>query len=222
MWSRISEFNAVLGEGIYLYDEEVTRYIDFTSGIGVTSTGHCHPRVVEAVQPVVPESLDTFFFSNSGAEAVESAVKLAKQVTNRQNVVVFQGRFHGRFRLTVAITTSKTVYRGFYQPLVPGIFTAPFPSSYYYGWDDETTMGFVMKELDRNARERGEQLRKALTDLSKDFDCMGDVRGLGLMTAVEFSRGGEPDPQIDEGVEIFAGVPKKLQNSRSSYFPCSR
>ncbi len=95
MWSRISEVNAVLGEGIYLYDEEGTRYIDFTSGIGVTSTGHCHPRVVEAVQPVVPENLDTFFFSNSGAEAVESAVKLAKQITNRQNVVVFQGRRAG-------------------------------------------------------------------------------------------------------------------------------
>jgi 4-aminobutyrate aminotransferase len=370
VWSRISEVNAVRGEGIYLYDEEGTRYIDFTSGIGVTSTGHCHPRVVEAVQKqaerlifgqmntvinsacfglikellsVVPENLDTFFFSNSGAEAVESAVKLAKQVTNRQNVVVFQGSFHGRSHLTMAMTTSKTVYRGFYQPLVPGVFTAPFPSSYYYGWDDETTMGFVMKELDRlfksqtspeetacvvvepvlgeggyvvppkgflsalrkfctdhdvlliadeiqsgfgrtgryfavqheavepdilvmakgmasgmpisciaypremekvwkrgshggtygggsavahaaaaetvriikdeeldrNARERGEQLQKALTELSKDFDSMGDVRGLGLMTAVEFSRGREPDPDTAKTV-IREAVGEKL------------
>ena len=88
------------GEGIYLFDTEGNRYMDFTSGIGVVNTGHCHPQ-----------ELDTFFFSNSGAEAVEASVKLAKHATGKTNIIVFNGSFHGRTHLTMAMTTSKPVYR---------------------------------------------------------------------------------------------------------------
>jgi 4-aminobutyrate aminotransferase len=161
-------------EGIYLYDESGQQYIDFTSGIGVTNTGHCHPKVVEAIReqaghllhgqaniifhpamlqlveqlrPVVPPSLDTFFFSNSGAEAIEASIKLARQATGRTNIIVFQGSFHGRTVGTMSLTTSKTVYRMGYQPLMAGVFTAPYPYSYYYGWTDEETTAFCLREL---------------------------------------------------------------------------
>ena len=163
-------------EGVYIYDSRGTEYLDFTSGIGVTSTGHCHPKVVSAIKKqaeslifgqmnivvhkpvlelitklkgIVPSGLDRFFFSNSGAEAVEAAVKLSKRATGRSNIVVFQGSFHGRTHLTMAMTTSKTIYRAQYQPLVPGIFVTPYPYSYYYGWDDDETSRFAIKELER-------------------------------------------------------------------------
>ncbi len=175
VWSRYTPIEAERAEGAYIHDRETgRRFLDFTTGIGVTNTGHCHPRVVEAIQeqaakllhgqvnivfhppllelveelqPVVPEGLDSFFFSNSGAEAVEGAVKLARHVTGKPNVIVFQGSFHGRTALTMALTTSKTIYRVGYQPLPAGVFVAPYPYAYRYGWDDERTVDFCLDEL---------------------------------------------------------------------------
>jgi len=174
IWSRAFSVMVDHGEGSYLYDVEGKRYLDFTCGIGVTNTGHAHPRVVKAIQEqaaklihgqanivyhkpmfelvdelltIVPPALDSFYFSNSGAEIVEGGVKLAKQFTGRPNVIVFQGSFHGRTHLTMAMTTSKTVYRVAYQPLVPGIFVAPYPYAFYYGWDEQTTLDFCLREL---------------------------------------------------------------------------
>ena len=174
IWSRAFSVMVDYGEGSYLYDVEGKRYLDFTCGIGVTNTGHAHPRVVKAIQEqaaklihgqanivyhkpmfelvdelltIVPPALDSFYFSNSGAEIVEGGVKLAKQFTGRPNVIVFQGSFHGRTHLTMAMTTSKTVYRVAYQPLVPGIFVAPYPYAFYYGWDEQTTLDFCLREL---------------------------------------------------------------------------
>ena len=116
-------------------------------GIAVTSTGHCHPKVVAAIQEqaakfihaqvncyrhplleqladrlaeITPDGIDTFFFANSGAEATEAAVKLAKQATGRPNMIVFQGSFHGRTHQTMAMTTSKTSYRAGHAPLPVG------------------------------------------------------------------------------------------------------
>jgi 4-aminobutyrate aminotransferase len=174
VWGRINDMVVERGEGAYVWDVQGNRYLDFTCGIGVTNTGHCHPRIVEAItaqasrmlhaqvniyyhQPllrlaealreVVPRPLDTFFFSNSGAEAVEGAVKLARHATGRPNVVVFQGSFHGRTALTMAMTTSKTVYRHHYQPLPAGIFVAPYPYWYRYGWEPEETSRWCLAEL---------------------------------------------------------------------------
>jgi 4-aminobutyrate aminotransferase len=175
VWTHLSQIMVERGEGCYLYDAAGNTYLDFTSGIGVTNTGHCHPKVVQAVQAqaakllhgqanivftptvarlaaelrtILPESLDSYFFSNSGAEAIEGAIKLARQATGRPNVIVFQGSFHGRTNLTMALTTSKTVYRAGYQPLAAGIFVAPFPYVYRYGWDEQTTVDFCLNELD--------------------------------------------------------------------------
>jgi 4-aminobutyrate aminotransferase len=175
VWTRYTPIVAERAEGAIIYDRDGSRYLDFTCGIGVTNTGHCHPRVVQAIQAqaarllhgqvnivfhppllelveelraVVPGGLDCFFFSNSGAEAVEGAVKLARHATGRPNVIVFQGSFHGRTALTMALTTSKTVYRAGYQPLPPGVFVAPYPYVYRYGWSPEETVSFCLRELE--------------------------------------------------------------------------
>ena len=76
---------------------------------------------------ISPGAIDTFFFANSGAEITEAAIKLAKQVTGRPNTIVFAGSFHGRTHMTMAMTTSKTVYRAGHAPLPSGIHVAPFP-----------------------------------------------------------------------------------------------
>ena len=174
VWTRAMQFVAERGEGPYLYDEDGNQYLDFTCGIGVTNTGHAHPKVVKAIQEqaarlihgqanivfhrpmldlveelksVLPSELDRFFFSNSGAEIVEGAVKLAKEATGRTNVIVFSGSFHGRTHLTMAMTTSKTIYRAGYQPLVPGIFVAPFPYAYRLGMSEEAAVDYCLREL---------------------------------------------------------------------------
>ena len=157
IWSHLLEEIIVRGEGSYVWDQAGRRYLDFTSGIGVTNTGHCHPRVVAAVceqagrilhlqanvahhepmlrlisalREVVPSELNAFFFSNSGAEAVEAAVKLARHATGRPNIIAFQRGFHGRTVATMSLTSSKTVYRLRYQPLMPGVFFAPYAYCY--------------------------------------------------------------------------------------------
>lgn len=175
VWTHLTQVQPSHAEGIYIYGNDGERYIDFTSGIGVTNTGHCHPKVVQAVQEqagkmifgqmnivispkvielaeklnaVTPDKINRFFFSNSGAEAVEASVKLARQATGRKNIVVMQGSFHGRTHQTMAMTTSKYVYRQNYQPLPGGVFVTPFPYAYFYGWDEEETVEFCLKQLD--------------------------------------------------------------------------
>lgn len=175
VWTHLTSLQIVRGEGIYVYDDNDKEYLDFTSGIGVINTGHCHPSIVKAIQKqseelifgqmncvipkvtvclaqelntITPPNINRFFFSNSGAEATESAVKLAKAATGKSNIIVFQGSFHGRTHLTMAMTTSKTVYRHKYHPLPSGIFVAPYPYSYYYGWDENTTIDFCIRQLD--------------------------------------------------------------------------
>ncbi|WP_044493686.1 aspartate aminotransferase family protein [Nesterenkonia massiliensis] len=166
------------GEGVYLYDDDGTRYLDFTAGIGVTSTGHCHPKVVAAAQQqvgtlihgqyttvmhrplqqltqrlseVLPAGLDSVFFSNSGSEAAEAALRLARQATGRPNIVVFQGGFHGRTVAAASMTTSGTKFRAGFSPLMGGVVVSPFPNpSHYrrYGWDQDQATDFALRELD--------------------------------------------------------------------------
>jgi 4-aminobutyrate aminotransferase len=175
VWPHYTPIIATRAEGSYVYDQDGSAYLDFTCGIGVTNTGHCHPRVVAAIQRqaglllhgqvniivhepilelisemrrIVPPAMDGFFFSNSGAEAIEGAIKLARQATGRTNVIVFQGSFHGRTVGTMSLTTSKTIYRAGYQPLMPGVFVAPYPYAYRYGWDEKQTSQWCLDELD--------------------------------------------------------------------------
>ncbi|MFN8448041.1 MAG: aminotransferase class III-fold pyridoxal phosphate-dependent enzyme [Anaerolineae bacterium] len=175
VWTHLTTLQPVRGEGIYLYDAAGTRYTDFTSGIGVTNTGHAHPRVVAGIQEqvanlihgqinivispaavelshklneITPPEIDCFFFANSGAEATEGAVKLARQATRRTNIIVFQGSFHGRTAQTMAMTTSKTIYRAGYQPLPGGVFVAPYPYGYRLGMDDDAVTDYCMAQLE--------------------------------------------------------------------------
>lgn len=166
---------AARGEGVHLYDEAGRRYLDFTAGIGVTSTGHCHPRVVEAAQKqvatlihgqyttvqhrplltlaerlgeVLPEDLDSVFFMNSGSEAVEAALRLVRHATGRPNIVVFQGSFHGRTIGAASLTTSGTKFRAGFSPLMSGVVVSPFPAAYRYGWSEQEATEFALRELD--------------------------------------------------------------------------
>jgi 4-aminobutyrate aminotransferase len=104
--------------------------------------------LVSQLQAIVPPQLDGFFFSNSGAEAVEAAVKLARMATGRPNTIVFHGSFHGRTVGTMSLTTSKTIYRAGYQPLMPGVSVAPYPYAYRYGWGAEETSRWCLEELE--------------------------------------------------------------------------
>ena len=176
VWGHLTTIQPVKGHGIYLWDAEGTKYTDFTSGIGVTNLGHTHPKVVKAIQDqasqlqfgqmnvvmtpqfielseklheITPDSIHSFFFANSGAEATEAAVKLARHATGKTNVVVFNGSFHGRTAQCMAMTTSKYIYRESYAPLPGGVHVTPFPYSYFYGWEEDETIDFCMKELDR-------------------------------------------------------------------------
>lgn len=141
------------GDGVWVESTDGRRYLDFSSGLAVLNIGHRHPLVQTAVQAqldrfvhtggvyynetsvtaaerllaVTPAGLDMLFFSNSGAEAVEGALKLARYVTGRQVIISFTGAFHGRTLGALSVTTSNSRYRMHYHPLLPSVYQAPYP-----------------------------------------------------------------------------------------------
>ncbi|MFA5663276.1 aspartate aminotransferase family protein [Castellaniella sp.] len=172
---QASHVLAERGEGIYLYTREGKRYIDCTAGIGVTSTGHCHPRVVEAVreqvgklihgqyttimhQPILdlsdrlaekmPGDIDSLFYASAGTEVAEGVLRLLRHATGRPNIIVFHGGFHGRTMGAATMTTSGTAYTSGLQPLMGGVIVAPFPATLRYGWSEDEVTDFCLRELD--------------------------------------------------------------------------
>jgi len=155
--SRSARIVAQRASGSWIYDMNGDAYLDMATGIAVNNVGHCHPKVVAAVQKqvaelmhtsvtthhkpyidlakklveITPKSLDSVFLANSGAEAVEGAMKMARYITGRPGIINFRGSFHGRTIMTTALTTSKLYYREKYEPLPSSIFTVPFP--YVFG-----------------------------------------------------------------------------------------
>jgi 4-aminobutyrate aminotransferase len=158
VWARYTDLVVERASGACIEAVDGRRYLDYTSGIGVTNTGHAHPRVVAAIseqaargihlqQNVVyhqpglelhrrlpmrfpnpaPDTAYGLFLSNSGAEAVEAAVKLAKYVTRRPNVIAFRGGFHGRTHGAMALTSSNVKYRAHFEPLMGGVHFVPYP-----------------------------------------------------------------------------------------------
>jgi len=166
---------AVKGAGCEILGTDGRRYLDVTAGIGVTSTGHCHPKVVAAAQAqaatlihgqyttvlhpklielserlegVMPAGIDSFFYASAGTEAVEAALRLARQATRRPNVIVMQGGFHGRTMGSLSLTTSKLALRAGLQPLMAGVYVTPFPYPFHYGWGEADTTAFCLRQLD--------------------------------------------------------------------------
>lgn len=153
--ARNSTIIADRASGVWVYDTHGKSYLDMTSGIGALSTGHTHPEVVSRVReqvgkivhaqqncvashlpqqdlfkkmaPIVPDHLDTYFFTNSGSDAVENAIKLARKATGRPNIITCLGGFHGRTLGCMSLSTSRTSCRKGYQPLMSGVFHVDFP-----------------------------------------------------------------------------------------------
>jgi 4-aminobutyrate aminotransferase len=171
---RMSQHVFEEAKGAYVTTDKGVTLLDMTAGIGVCNLGHCHPRVSEAAAkqcmkithaqinigfsaaqiallqeliPILPhESLDTVFLWNSGAEAVESAVKLARAATKKQNIIVMQGSYHGRTAATAAMTRSKTIYGEGHGPLMPGVFATAFPYYSQFGAPVDTPFSELVRQ----------------------------------------------------------------------------
>jgi 4-aminobutyrate aminotransferase len=170
------------GEGHRLFDVEGRAYLDFANGIATTGLGHAHPRVSAAVhaqvdrlvhvcnglgylEPVtrlaemiaeeMPEGLDTVYFGNSGSEAIDGVIKLARRATGRSHIICFSGGFHGRTWGALSVTTSNINYRTGYDPLLPDVHVAPFPSVYRdFGGDEERAVETSLMHLRRLLAEQ--------------------------------------------------------------------
>lgn len=357
-YTRIYPLVVERGSGAVIEDVDGNLFLDFTAGIAVTNTGHCHPEVVAAIQDQAAKLLHMsgtdfyyrpeidlaerlakaspgpspkkVFFCNSGAEAIEAALKLARWHTDRSRVIAFFGAFHGRTYGAMSLSGSKLVHRRGFSPLVPDVHHVPFPRAcpaggcangcglvkeiedtifkrvappdevaaifvepiqgeggYYpipqgcmpalrklcdqhgillvldevqsgmgrtgklfavehYGIEPDViclakgiasglplgaivtkadvmdwppgshastfggnpvacraalaTLDLLDREYTRNAHERGEQLRVGLRELAAKHSVLANVRGLGLMTAVDILRDGSPAPTIKEDV----------------------
>ena len=157
VWGRAANVDVARGEGAWLIDRAGERWLDYTSGIGVVNTGHAHPKVAAAIaeqatklihgqqnivyhepglrlherlSKILPGGPWGVFLSNSGSEAVEAAVKLARRATKRRVILVFRGGYHGRTAQTMAMTTAKNVYRGHFEPLPGSVYPTAFPYCY--------------------------------------------------------------------------------------------
>jgi 4-aminobutyrate aminotransferase len=164
------------GVGHRLFDTEGRAYLDFANGIAVTALGHAHPKVNAAIHAQVdrlmgpinalgftapiselatalsatfPEPLDSVMFLNSGSEAIDGALKLARRVTGRPGMIAFRGGFHGRTFGATSVTTSNLNYRTGYEPLLPGVHFAPYPVAYpEFDGDEEAASEASLSALD--------------------------------------------------------------------------
>jgi 4-aminobutyrate aminotransferase len=157
-YTRSYPLVAERGEGAIVEDVDGNRFLDFSAGIAVVATGHCHPRVVEAIQKQAARLIhmsgtDFYYeemvalaeklaeiapgdeprrvsFGNSGAEAIEGSIKLARYATGRDKIIAFFGSFHGRTMGALSLTARKAVQRAGFGPLIPGVVHAPYPYCY--------------------------------------------------------------------------------------------
>jgi 4-aminobutyrate aminotransferase len=166
------------GKGSWVTAADGTQYLDFACGIATTNLGHRPDAVVaaaqaqlnklwhaggaflyepiveaaEAIVDVAPDGIDKILFMNSGAEAVEASVKLARKVSGRQGIITFRGGFHGRTMGSVTYTTSKAKYRQGYHPLLPSTFVTPFPHPFGWGMSQEEANAYALRELEMKFR----------------------------------------------------------------------
>jgi len=151
-------------EGLYLYGLDGKRYMDFMAAFGAVNVGHNHPAVIaaareqmekqvhgavgvtlhesvlrlaETLPEILPGGLDMFFFGNSGAEAVEGCIKLARNVTGRPGIIAFTGGFHGRTYGAASLTASKSSYRVGLEPFLPSVYHVPYADPYHSSHPDD-------------------------------------------------------------------------------------
>jgi 4-aminobutyrate aminotransferase len=157
-YTRSYPLVAKRGRGVRIEDVDGNEFLDFAAGIAVTSTGHCHPEVVAAIQKQAAELIHIsgtdfyhepltdladrlsavapmpgphkFFYGNSGAEAIECALKLARYHTGRQHVIAFLGAFHGRTMGALSLTASKPQQKRRFGPMLPGVTHIRYPYTY--------------------------------------------------------------------------------------------
>lgn len=157
-YTRVYPFVIKKGRGVWVEDVDSNRFLDFTSGIAVLNTGHCHPEIVKAIQEQAEEFIHMsgtdfyyeiqstlaqrlseitpgpkekrVFFGNSGAEAIEAALKLARYHTRRPRILAFLGAFHGRTMGALSLTASKVIHEKGFSPLVPGVTHIPYAYCY--------------------------------------------------------------------------------------------
>ncbi|MDJ0912054.1 MAG: acetyl ornithine aminotransferase family protein [Desulfobacterales bacterium] len=157
-YTRVYPLVVKKAKGLWIYDVDDNLFLDFTAGIAVNATGHCHPKIVAAIKKqadrllhmsgtdfyytpqialaqklasLVPgDTVHKVYFGNSGAEAVEAAFKLARWHTQRELNIAFYGAFHGRTMGALSLTASKTIQKKHYNPFVPGITHIPYAYCY--------------------------------------------------------------------------------------------
>lgn len=174
---RVFDLQFTRGEGSYLYSDDGQRYIDLFAGIAVHNVGHNHPKVVEAAKKqmddlwhvclnygmyapaidlaerlasLLPDPLETMFFGNSGAEAVEGAIKLARIATGRPAIVACRGSFHGRTMGALSMTASNSLYRRGFEPLLPEVYHVnyPYPLWSAHGPDPDAVTAASLREIE--------------------------------------------------------------------------
>ncbi|CAM4168110.1 4-aminobutyrate--2-oxoglutarate transaminase [Bacillus paramycoides] len=167
---NITELYVQSAKGAIITDVDGNELIDFAGGIGMQNVGHCHPKVVKAIQEQVESSIHSCFhvapyesyialaerlneltpgdfkkktmFANSGAEAVENAVKIARKATGRSAIVSFERAYHGRTLMTMSLTSKVKPYKHGFGPFAPEVYKLPYP--YYYRADE----GLTQEEVD--------------------------------------------------------------------------
>src|SRR6202167_436951 len=163
-YTRSYPLVAKRGRGLRIEDSDGNEFLDFAAGIAVVSTGHCHPEVVAAIQKQAAELIHIsgtdfyyegltdlaerlsavapmrgphkFFYGNSGAEAIECALKVARYHTGRQQIISFFGAFHGRTMGALSLTASKPQQKRRFAPMLPGVTHIRFPNVYREGIED--------------------------------------------------------------------------------------
>ncbi|WP_096437043.1 aspartate aminotransferase family protein [Alteribacter populi] len=171
---RATQLGVVKAEGSYLFGEDGKKYLDFASGVAVMNVGHNHPKVIEAAKSQMDDMIHgghnvvyypsyielaeklnelnggdhMVYFSNSGAEVNEGAIKLAKKVTKRPAVISFKRGFHGRTLATTSITASSAAYRKDYEGLMPSVYYADYPYAYHSGLLEEEEVNRCLQQLE--------------------------------------------------------------------------
>jgi 4-aminobutyrate aminotransferase len=183
-YTRCYPLVAKRGHGATIEDEDGNTFLDFAAGIAVVATGHCHPEVVAAIQNQAAELIHMsgtdfyyssmaelaqklasttpgteakrVYFGNSGAEAIEAAIKLAKYHTKRDKLIAFHGAFHGRTMGALSLTASRAIQRKGFGTLLAGVFHMPFPDTYRgtYGVRPETAAADCLSYLENELFRR--------------------------------------------------------------------